>query len=206
MSRTKSSRRWLNEHFNDEYVKTAQAKGFRSRAVFKLIEIQEKDRIIKPGMNIIDLGAAPGSWSQYAADLVGKQGKIIALDILPIEAIRDNVEVIQGDFRELEVLDDLKAIINSNKVDIIFSDMAPNISGLKAIDQPHAMYLAELAFDMCQHFLKKGGVLLIKVFQGEGTENLISNIRPQFTKVIIRKPKASRQRSKEFYLLAKGFK
>jgi 23S rRNA (uridine2552-2'-O)-methyltransferase len=205
MSRSKSSSRWMQEHFDDEYVKLAQVQGYRSRAVFKLKEIQEKDKFIKPGMNVIDLGAAPGGWSQFARPLLGKKSKLIALDILPMEAI-EGVVFIQGDFRESAVLDELTAVLDSAPVDIVLSDMAPNMSGSKGIDQPNAMYLAELALDTAKTVLVKGGDFLVKVFQGEGFEAFHRDVQHHFDKVVIRKPKASRPRSNEVYLLGKGFK
>jgi 23S rRNA (uridine2552-2'-O)-methyltransferase len=195
----------MQEHFDDEYVKMARVQGYRSRAVFKLKEIQEKDKFIKPGMNVIDLGAAPGGWSQFARPLLGKKSKLIALDILPMEAI-EGVVFIQGDFREAAVLDELTAVLDSAPVDIVLSDMAPNMSGSKGIDQPNAMYLAELALDTAKTVLVKGGDFLVKVFQGEGFEAFHRDVQQHFDKVVIRKPKASRPRSNEVYLLGKGFK
>jgi 23S rRNA (uridine2552-2'-O)-methyltransferase len=205
MSRSKSSNRWMQEHFDDEYVKLAQVQGYRSRAVFKLKEIQEKDKFIKPGMNVIDLGAAPGGWSQFAHPLLGKKSKLIALDILPMEAI-EGVVFIQGDFREAAVLDELTTVLAAAPVDIVLSDMAPNMSGSKGIDQPNAMYLAELALDTAKAVLVKGGDFLVKVFQGKGFEAFHRDMQQHFEKVVIRKPKASRPRSNEVYLLGKGFK
>ncbi|MGR9116007.1 MAG: 23S rRNA (uridine(2552)-2'-O)-methyltransferase RlmE [Gammaproteobacteria bacterium] len=205
MGRSKSSHRWLQEHFQDEYVKMAQSQGWRSRAVFKLIEIQEKDQIIKPGMNVIDLGAAPGGWSQYARKIVGKKNKVVALDILPIEAL-EGVDFIQGDFREAVVMDELYAALDGASIDVVLSDMAPNMSGNKGIDQPNAMYLCELALDTARNVLTEGGIFLVKTFQGEGYENFLQEVRQSFAKVVIRKPKASRARSNEVYILAKGFK
>ncbi|SJM96410.1 23S rRNA methyltransferase [Crenothrix polyspora] len=205
MARSKSSNRWLQEHAHDEYVKLAQAQGYRSRAVFKLKEIQEKDHIIKPGMNIVDLGAAPGGWSQFARPLIGKKNKLIALDILPIEPL-DEVDFIQGDFREEHVFNDLLAILNGAPVDLVLSDMAPNMSGNKAVDQPCAMYLCELALETAKSVLTKNGTFLVKVFQGEGFDAFYNEIKQYFSVVIIRKPKASRPRSNEVYILAKGFK
>jgi len=195
----------MQEHFDDEYVKMAQAQGYRSRAVFKLKEIQEKDKFIKPGMNVVDLGAAPGGWSQLVRPLLGKKSKLIALDILPIEPI-DGVVFIQGDFRETTVLDELTATLDSAHVDIVLSDMAPNMSGSRGIDQPNAMYLAELALDTANTVLVKGGDFLVKVFQGEGFEDFHRDVQQHFNKVVIRKPKASRPRSNEVYILARGFK
>lgn len=205
MARSKSSNRWMQEHFRDEYVQQAKAKGYRSRAVFKLIEIQEKDRLIKPGMNIIDLGAAPGGWSGYVRTLVAQRDKIIALDILPIEHI-PGVEFIQGDFRENEVLDKLYQMLDGAPVNMVLSDMAPNISGNKWVDQPRSLYLSELALDTARTVLVKGGHFLVKVFQGEGSEEFLEEVRKSFSSVSIRKPKASRARSNEVYILAKGFK
>jgi len=205
MARSKSSSRWMQEHFEDEYVKMAQTQGYRSRAVFKLKEIQEKDQLIKPGMNIIDLGAAPGGWSQLARELIGKKDKLIALDILPMEAI-DGVDFIQGDFREEVVLNGLYEILNQAPVSLVMSDMAPNMSGNKAVDQPRAVYLAELALDTAKTVLSKNGSFLVKLFHGEGFETYYQDVQSHFTKVIIRKPKASRPRSNEVYILAKGFK
>jgi 23S rRNA (uridine2552-2'-O)-methyltransferase len=205
MARSKSSSRWMQEHFEDEYVKMAQTQGYRSRAVFKLKEIQEKDQLIKPGMNIIDLGAAPGGWSQLARELIGKKDKLIALDILPMEAI-DGVDFIQGDFREEDVLNSLYEILNQAPVNLVMSDMAPNMSGNKAVDQPRAVYLAELALDTAKTVLSKNGSFLVKLFHGEGFETYYQDVQSHFTKVIIRKPKASRPRSNEVYILAKGFK
>jgi len=205
MARSKSSSRWMQEHFEDEYVKMAQIQGYRSRAVFKLKEIQEKDNLIKPGMNIIDLGAAPGGWSQLARELMGKKDKLIALDILPMESI-DGVDFIQGDFREEDVLNRLYEILDQAPVSLVMSDMAPNMSGNKAVDQPRAVYLAELALDTAKAVLSKNGSFLVKLFHGEGFETYYQDVQSHFTKVIIRKPKASRPRSNEVYILAKGFK
>jgi len=205
MGRSKSSSRWMQEHFNDEYVKMAQVKGYRSRAVFKLNEIQDKDQIIKPGMNIIDLGAAPGGWSQFAREIIGKKDKIIALDILPMEPI-DGVDFIQGDFREQVVLDELYAVLDGAEVNLVMSDMAPNMSGNKAVDQPRSIYLGELALETAKAVLTKGGTFLVKLFHGEGFEEFYQEVQKSFSKVVIRKPKASRPRSNEVYILAKGFK
>jgi 23S rRNA (uridine2552-2'-O)-methyltransferase len=205
MARSKSSNRWIQEHFQDEYVKKAKAKGYRSRAVFKLKEMQEKDRLIKPGMNVIDLGAAPGGWAEYVRTLLAQRDKIIALDILPMQQI-SGVEFIKGDFRENDVLDKLYKLLDGAPVDIVLSDMAPNLSGNKWIDQPQAMYLAELALDTARTVLVKGGCFLVKVFQGDGSEEFLREVRQSFSSVVIRKPKASRPRSNEVYILAKGFK
>jgi 23S rRNA (uridine2552-2'-O)-methyltransferase len=205
MGRSKSSSRWMQEHFNDEYVKMAQVKGYRSRAVFKLEEIQDKDQIIKPGMNIIDLGAAPGGWSQFAREIIGKKNKIIALDILPMEPI-EGVDFIQGDFREQAVLDELYAVLDGAEVNLVMSDMAPNMSGNKAVDQPRSIYLGELALETAKAVLTKGGTFLVKLFHGEGFEEFYQEVQKSFSKVVIKKPKASRPRSNEVYILAKGFK
>jgi 23S rRNA (uridine2552-2'-O)-methyltransferase len=203
MGKSKSSHRWLKAHFDDEYVKRAQREGFRSRAVYKLEEIQQKDRILHPGMTVVDLGAAPGGWSQYAGQLLKGQGHIIALDILPMDAL-PGVEFIQGDFREETVFDSLMEILGNTGVGLVMSDMAPNISGMEAVDQPRGMYLAELAVDFAARTLEKGGDLLFKVFQGEGFDALVKDLRTQYRKVLIRKPKASRPRSREVYIMAKG--
>lgn len=205
MARSKSSNQWMQEHVDDEYVKKAQREGYRSRSTFKLIEIQEKDQIIKPGMNVLDLGAAPGGWSEYARKIVGKKNKVIALDLLEIEPIA-GVDCIQGDFREDSVLDQLYSIIGADPIDLVMSDMAPNISGNKAMDQPRSIYLAELALDAAQTVLTKGGTFLIKMFQGTGFDEYKRELGKSFISVVIRKPKASRARSKEVYILAKGFK
>ncbi|QWF69816.1 23S rRNA (uridine(2552)-2'-O)-methyltransferase RlmE [Methylomonas paludis] len=205
MARSKSSPQWLQEHFHDEYVKKAQALGYRSRAVFKLIEIQEKDKIIRPGMNVVDLGAAPGGWSEYASKIVGKNAKVVALDLLDIEPI-PGVDFIQGDFREQEVLDQLYKVLDNQPVDLLLSDMAPNISGNREMDQPKSIYLGELALDAAQAILHKGGTFLIKMFQGAGFDAYHQQVKQQFNSVVIRKPKASRPRSNEVYILAKGYK
>ncbi|WKJ91390.1 23S rRNA (uridine(2552)-2'-O)-methyltransferase RlmE [Methylomonas montana] len=205
MARSKSSQQWMQEHFQDEYVKKAQALGYRSRAVFKLIEIQEKDKIIKPGINIVDLGAAPGGWSEYVSKIVGKKSKVIALDLLAIDPI-DGVDFIQGDFREDEVLEQLYKVLDGEPVHLLLSDMAPNMSGSREVDQPRAIYLGELALDAAQQILVKGGTFLIKMFQGAGFDEYYNQVRQQFSSVVIRKPKASRSRSNEVYILAKGFK
>jgi len=205
MARSKSSNQWMQEHFDDEYVKKAQAMGYRSRSTFKLVEIQEKDKIIKPGMNVIDLGAAPGGWSDFARKIVGKKNKVIGLDLLAIDPI-DGVDFIQGDFREDAVLEELYHVLDGAPVDLVMSDMAPNISGNKEMDQPRSIYLAELALDTAQTVLTKGGTFLIKMFQGAGFDEYKREVANSFASVAIRKPKSSRARSKEVYILAKGFK
>ncbi|MGB1008487.1 MAG: 23S rRNA (uridine(2552)-2'-O)-methyltransferase RlmE [Thiolinea sp.] len=204
MARSKSSQRWLREHFDDEYVKKAQQDGYRSRAIYKLQEIQEKDRLIKPGYKVVDLGAAPGGWSQYASQLVGKHGRVVASDILPIDPL-PFVEFVLGDFREDAVLQELLTVLGDEKADLVISDMAPNMSGMDAVDQPRAMYLCELALDMAQQVLKPGGDFVVKLFQGEGSEAFLKDVRNHFKQVKVRKPSASRPRSREVYVLARRF-
>lgn len=204
MSRTKSSKRWLQEHFDDVYVKKAQAEGYRSRAVYKLKEVDEKESLLKPGMTVVDLGAAPGGWTQYVSERLNGNGRIVALDILPMDALPD-VDFIQGDFREDLVLKELLNLIPNRSLDLLLSDMAPNMSGSAAIDIPRAMYLVELAFDFAEKMLKPGGSMLVKIFHGSGFDDLVKQARSSFEKVVIRKPLASRSRSKETYLLAKGY-
>jgi 23S rRNA (uridine2552-2'-O)-methyltransferase len=204
MPRSKSSKRWLKEHFDDAFVKKAQTEGYRSRAVYKLKEIDDKEHLLKPGMTVIDLGAAPGGWTQYVAQKLQGCGTIIALDILPMDSLPD-VIVIQGDFREDEVLEKLKNRVPEHSVDLLLSDMAPNMSGASAIDIPRAIYLAELAFDFGAKMLKPGGALFMKLFHGAGFDDLVKQTRLKFDRVMIRKPQASRSRSRETYLLAKGY-
>jgi len=205
MARSKSSGRWLDEHFNDQYVKKSQQDGYRSRASYKLLEIQDKDKLIKPGMSVLDLGSAPGGWSQVAVELVGKKGRVVASDILPMEPI-DGVDFVQGDFTELDVYEQIIHVLGDDKVDLVISDMAPNMSGVSAVDQPKAMYLIELAVDMTDQILAPGGTFIAKVFHGDGFDELLKTARSKFNKVQIRKPDASRARSKEQYLVASGFK
>jgi 23S rRNA (uridine2552-2'-O)-methyltransferase len=205
MKRSNSSQTWLRRHFNDHYVQAAHKAGYRSRATFKLLEIQEKDRMIRPGQIVVDLGAAPGGWSQIAAPLVGKSGDVIAMDILPMEPLNGET-FIEGDFTDQDVHDQLVAALNGREVDLVLSDIAPNMSGMRGVDQPRAVYLAELALDFAQATLKPGGDFLTKVFQGEGFDSYLRTLRQSFTKVVIRKPKASRPKSREVYILAKGFK
>ena len=205
MSRSKTSKQWLKEHFDDVYVRRSQEEGYRSRASFKLLEMQEQDRLIKPGMTVVDLGAAPGGWSQVAATLVGSKGKVIASDILPIDSL-PGVDFLQGDFTEQDVLERLLGMLNENVADLVISDMAPNMSGMRDIDLPRVMYLAELALDLARTVLKHGGGFLVKVFHGEGYENLSSELKISFDSLKVRKPKASRARSSEIYLLAAGFR
>ncbi len=205
MARTKSSARWLREHFTDEYVRRAQVEGYRSRAVYKLLEIHEKDRLLRPGMTVVDLGAAPGGWSQLATKRVGGQGRVIALDLLPMEPLA-GVEFIQGDFRETAVLDQLLATLVDRPVDLVLSDMAPNTSGIKVVDQPRGLYLAELALDFAGRRLRPGGDFLVKAFQGEGFDAFLKDLRAAFATVAPRKPRASRARSAEQYLLARNYR
>ncbi|AEA66934.1 MULTISPECIES: 23S rRNA (uridine(2552)-2'-O)-methyltransferase RlmE [Pseudomonas] len=205
MARSKTSLKWLQEHFNDPFVKMAQKDGYRSRASYKLLEIQERDRLIRPGMSVIDLGAAPGGWSQVTSRLIGGQGTLIASDILEMDSIPD-VTFIQGDFTEDAVLAQILEAVGKNEVDLVISDMAPNMSGLASVDMPRSMFLCELALDLATRVLKPGGDFLIKVFQGEGFDEYHKSVRKQFEKVTTRKPKSSRDRSREQYLLGRGFR
>ncbi len=202
--RSKSSKQWLKEHFDDEYVLRAKQEGYRSRAIYKLIEIQQKDKILKPGMTVIDLGAAPGGWSEYAVTQLGGKGRIIALDILPMEPMA-GVEIIEGDFREEAVLTELLDLIGKDRADLVICDMAPNISGMGVVDLPRAYYLSELALDLAQQVLKPGGGLLVKLFQGEGFDAYLKLLKQHFSRLVMRKPKASRTRSREIYALATGY-
>jgi 23S rRNA (uridine2552-2'-O)-methyltransferase len=205
MARSRSSGRWLSEHFSDEYVKQAQALGYRSRAVFKLKELDEKDRLLRPGMVVVDLGAAPGGWSQYAAECIGKRGAIIALDLLPVEPL-PGVTFFQGDFREDEVLKTLMDHLAGREVDLVMSDMAPNMSGNRVVDQARGMHLAELALDTAKDILRPGGTFVTKLFQGPDVDAYVATARGLFNKVSMRKPKASRDRSPEVYLVGAGRK
>ncbi|CAC9621389.1 23S rRNA (uridine(2552)-2'-O)-methyltransferase (EC 2.1.1.166) [uncultured Gammaproteobacteria bacterium] len=205
MTKKGSSGRWMNEHLNDEYVKRSQKEGYRSRAVYKLTEITEKYRFIKRGDTVLDLGAAPGGWSQVAIKMVGKSGQVIASDILNIEPI-EGVDFLCGDFTELEVYEALLALTQGKKVDVVLSDIAPNMSGQLSVDIPKSLYLCELALDMAIKTLAPNGYFFIKVFQGAGFDAYVKACRMAFTKVVIRKPKASRARSKEVYLLASSLK
>jgi len=203
MARSRSSGRWLSEHFSDEYVKQAQTLGYRSRAVFKLKELDERESLFKPGMSIVDLGAAPGGWSQFASERVGNSGKIIALDLLSMEDL-PGVSFIQGDFREDSVLMQMMDELNGRSVDLVLSDMAPNMSGNRVVDQSRGMHLAELALETVKEILKPGGVFVTKLFQGPDVDNYVREVRLSFEKVSVRKPKASRDRSPEVYLVARG--
>ena len=208
MARSKSSGSWLKEHFDDEYVKLSQKEGYRSRAIYKLKEIQQKDQLIKHGMQVVDLGAAPGGWSQYAVELVGGNGRVVASDILPIDPL-PFVEFIKGDFTEQSVLDEILVVLRKKdenaKCDVVISDMAPNVTGVETIDQPKSIYLCELSLDMARMVLKQGGSFVAKVFQGDGSDAFIKDVKSNFKQVKIRKPKASRPRSREVYIVALGF-
>ena len=205
MARSKSSKQWLDEHFDDEYVKLSRQDGYRSRAVYKIIELQKKYKIIKNGMKVVDLGAAPGGWSQYCAQVVGDSGRVVASDILAIDPLA-HVEFIQGDFREEEILEQILKVLGEAKSDLVISDMAPNISGVASVDQPKAMYLCELALDMAGQILAPEGGFVVKVFQGEGFDDFVRDTRKAFKTVRITKPKASRPRSREVYVLAQGYR
>ncbi len=205
MARSKSSNRWLEEHVNDPYVKQAQIDGYRARAAYKLLEINEKDKLIRPGMLVVDLGSAPGSWSQIAGRLVGVKGRVIASDILPMDSL-EHVDFIQGDFTEEAVFDQILDLLGGRQVDVVISDMAPNISGVDVADQASSMYLVELALDMATKVLKPKGDFVAKVFHGEGYDDYVKQVRTHFDKVVIRKPDSSRARSREVYVVGKGFK
>ena len=203
--RTPSSTRWLKEHFDDKYVQKAQKLGSRPRVVPKIQEIQLKDKLIKPGMTVVDLGAAPGGWSQFCVEQVGDKGRVIACDILPMDPIA-GVDFLQGDFREESVLAALLERVGDAKVDVVLSDMAPNMSGTPAVDQPRSIYLIELALDMCRQVLAPNGSFVVKVFQGVGSEEYLKAVREVFKVVKVRKPDSSRARSREVYIVATGFK
>ncbi len=205
MARSKTSAEWLKEHVDDIYVQKAQQDGYRTRASYKLIELDEKDQLIKPGMVILDLGAAPGGWSQVVGRKLNGNGVIIASDILPMDPIAD-VDFIQGDFTEQSVFDQIMEAVGGRPVDLVISDMAPNMSGMASIDQPGSMYLVELALDMARQVLKPNGQFVAKVFQGDGFDQYVKDVRESFSKVMIRKPKASRPRSREVYVVGKGFR
>jgi 23S rRNA (uridine2552-2'-O)-methyltransferase len=205
MSRSKSSKRWLQEHHHDAYVLKAREQGYRSRAVFKLEQIQHKDRILKPGQFVLDLGAAPGGWSEYASQIVGHTGRIIAIDLLPMEPIA-GVEFVQGDFTEQDTLDRLLALIDERRFDLVISDMAPNLSGMDSVDQPKSIHLVELAFDLARQFLTPDGIFVSKLFQGAGFEDLVIQFRSSFKSVKLRKPDSSRSRSNEIYAVCSGLR
>lgn len=205
MARSKSSAGWLREHFNDVYVKKAQAEGARSRAIYKLEELIDRDQLLKPGMTVVDLGAAPGGWSQLMRQRLGERGQVFALDILPMQGIA-GVDFLEGDFREENVLRELEARLGGLRVDLVLSDMAPNMSGVVMADQFRAMDLAELALDFSRHWLKPDGAFLIKLFQGAGFDDYVRSLRASFSRVTMRKPRASRARSREVYALATGYR
>ena len=205
MARSKSSREWLDRHLNDEYVKKAQIDGYRSRAVYKLLEIQQRDQLIQPGDVVVDLGAAPGGWSQVIQKIVTPKGAVFALDILPMEAI-DGVTFIEGDFREQQPFDTLREALNGRDVDLVISDMAPNLSGMATVDQPRSIYLCELALDFAVQTLKPGGNFLTKIFQGEGFDAYMRQLRENFASVVARKPQSSRSKSSEVYLIGRDFR
>ena len=205
MARTKSSASWLSRHLSDPFVKQAQKDGYRSRAAYKLIEINDKDKLIRQGMRVLDLGSAPGGWSQVAGKLIGDKGKILATDILPMEELR-NVDFIQGDFTEQEMLDKLLGWLGGGKFDLIICDIAPNITGIASADQASSIYFLELALDTLRRTLKPGANFVAKMFQGSGSDEYLKELRKHFDKVSIRKPAASRKESSEVYVIAKGFK
>lgn len=200
-----SSKRWLKEHFDDNYVLRAKQEGYRSRACYKLMELDEKDQLLRPGLTVVDLGSAPGGWSQVAAERVGERGRVVASDILPMDSLA-GVEFIQGDFTEQQVFDSLMETLGDDAVDLVISDMAPNMSGVAAVDQPQSMYLVELALDMARRVLRPGGGFVAKVFQGEGFDQFLKDLRTSFSSVNTRKPAASRARSREVYLVCRGFR
>jgi len=202
MAKGSSKKNWLARQQKDPYVKQAQQSHYRSRAVYKLIEIDEKDHLLKSGQTVIDLGAAPGSWSQYVSEKIGKKGHLIAIDILPVE----NTLFIEGDFTEQSVYEQCLQATENTRADLVISDMAPNLSGIRAADQARSLYLAELSFDLTKSVLKQGGDMLVKGFEGEGIDKYRHDLKEHFEKVIVRKPKASRDDSREFYILAQGFR
>jgi 23S rRNA (uridine2552-2'-O)-methyltransferase len=204
MAKSKN-RDWIKQHLNDPYVKQAQKDGYRSRASYKLLEIIEKERMIRPGMTVVDLGSAPGGWSQVASRMVGHEGRVHALDILPMDPVA-GVDFILGDFTEQEIFDQLLKLIGNRPVDLVISDMAPNLTGAKAVDQPAMMYLAELGIDLTCQVLKPEGVFIAKLFQGEGFDQFVRHVRTLFNSVSMKKPDASRAKSREVYLVAKGLK
>ena len=205
MVKGSSKKHWLTRQQKDPYVRQAQQSHYRSRAVYKLIEIDEKDHLFKQGQTIVDLGAAPGSWSQYVSEKIGNKGRLIAIDILPIQPI-DNTLFIKGDFTEQSVYEQCLQAIESTRADLVISDMAPNLSGIRAADQARSLCLAELSFDLAKTVLKKGGDMLVKVFEGEGTDTYRHDLKEHFAKIVVRKPKASRDDSREFYVLARTFR
>ena len=205
MARSKSSKRWLQEHHQDGFVQRARSEGYRSRAVYKLAEILHKDALLKPGQFVLDLGAAPGGWTEYASRIVGDQGRVIALDVLDMAPVA-GAEVLQGDFTEQDTLDRLLVLLGDSQIDLVLSDMAPSLSGIESVDQPKAVYLAELAVDLARQYLRTNGARVVKLFQGEGFDELIAGLRADFCSVKLRKPSASRPRSREVYAVCAGLK
>ena len=205
MGRTKSSASWLSRHLSDPFVKQAQKDGYRSRSAYKLVELNEKDQLIRPGMRVMDLGSAPGGWSQVAGRLVGRRGRVLATDILPMDPVA-NVDFIQGDFTDEKVVEQLLGWLDGGRFDLIVSDIAPNLSGIDSADQAGSMYLLELALDTVRKTLKPGATFVAKMFQGSGSDDYMKELRKSFEKVLIRKPGASRKESREVYIVAKGFK
>jgi len=205
MAQGKKRQAWMQRHLDDPYVKQAQIDGFRSRAVYKLSEIDQRDRLFRPGLSVIDLGAAPGGWTQYAAQKVGDSGRVLAVDILPMDPVA-GATIIEGDFTQQATLDEMLEKLNSRPINLVISDMAPNISGIKSADQARAMYLAELALDLACKVLEPNGAFLVKVFMGEGFDAFIRDLKQRFLAVSVRKPKASRPKSRENYLVAKGLR
>jgi len=205
MPRSKSSNEWLRRHVNDPYVKQAQLDGYRSRSAYKLIELNEKDRLIRPGMKVLDLGSAPGGWSQVVGKLVGSKGRVLATDILPMGSLA-NVDFIQGDFNDEAIVTQILEWLGDGKFDLIVSDIAPNITGIDSADQASSMYFLELALDTVRKTLKPGATFVAKMFQGAGSDEYLKDLRKSFEKVLIRKPAASRPKSREVYVVAKGFK
>lgn len=204
-AKTKSSRRWLDRQHSDPYVAQAREAGFRSRSAYKLMELHERDKLFKKGMTIVDLGAAPGGWSQVAIKCVGESGKVLAMDILPMDPIK-GVDIVQGDFQKIEVLEELVLALKGKPVDLVISDMAPNLSGIAAADQARALNLSDMALQFAERVLDENGGFLIKIFQGAGSQEYLTNLKQRFNQVVVRKPKASRAESREIYFLAKGYK
>lgn len=205
MARSRTSGRWLQEHVNDPYVRQAQKEGFRSRSAYKLLQLNERDRLLRPGMRVVDLGSAPGGWSQVAGKIIGEQGRVIATDILPMESLR-NVEFVQGDFTQEAVFDEILRRLAAQPADLVLCDMAPNISGVASADQAGSIHLAELALDLAQRVLRPGGDFVVKVFQGEGSDAYLKQVKAAFERCMVRKPPASRARSREVYAVARGLR
>jgi 23S rRNA (uridine2552-2'-O)-methyltransferase len=205
MPRSKSSNEWLRRHVNDPYVKQAQLDGYRSRSAYKLVELNDKDRLIRPGMKVLDLGSAPGGWSQVAGKLVGSKGRVLATDILPMGSLA-NVDFIQGDFTDEAIVAQIHEWLDGGKFDLIVSDIAPNITGIDSADQASSMYFLELALDTVRQTLKPGATFVAKMFQGAGSDEYLKELRKSFERVLIRKPAASRPKSREVYIVAKGFR